>query len=155
MTYDAMAQDVFVLLDSLSLERVTIIGHSMGGKVAMQCLALQPTRFHRAIIVDIAPKSYDHHHDSMLSFMKSADLEKCQSLTEIESCLKPGIPDQRIRQFVMTNIKRSDSGVYRWRIGLDAIIQGYPSIMTLSESILHAQIGVPTLFIKGEFRTIW
>ena len=151
MTYSEMAHDIFSFMDYKKLEKVMIIGHSMGGKVAMQCVNDSPDRFIKAVVVDIAPKSYEAHHDVMLSHMLSLDLVRYQTLSSVDDALSLPIPDKRIRQFVMKNLNRTEEGVFYWRHDVQAIMDGYGDIMAAPLLSVSSPIEVPTLFVSGEF----
>ncbi len=148
MTYDDMSKDIKALLDHLSLDKVFLIGHSMGGKIAMQCLQNDPNRYHKAIIVDIAPKSYEHHHQAILTAMQTITITNMLTRSVIDTTLASMIPDTSIRQLLLKNIKRNQDQQFYWQCNTEAIQANYHAIM--KNSIRNDTIHVPTLFLRGE-----
>ena len=149
MTYEQMSQDIEQLLQYLSLDKVSIIGHSMGGKIAMHSIQQNPSRYDKAVIIDIAPKEYDHHHhQSILAAMQSINLTNMQSRTAIDTALATSITDQRIRHLVLKNIKRNQNNHFYWQCNIKAIQTHYSAIM--ANSLSNTLIDIPSLFIRGE-----
>ncbi|WP_110665373.1 alpha/beta fold hydrolase [Salinicola halophilus] len=129
MSYEAMADDVLELLESLNLERVDLLGHSMGGKVAMTLARLQPARVAHLIVADIAPVAYEHGHDEIFAAMRHVEAQTPSSRGEANTLMAEMIDSTPTRQFLATNLVRDDDGVMRWRVGLDEIEQGYDEII--------------------------
>lgn len=151
MDYPSMAADVKALLDHLGIERCAIIGHSMGGKVAMQLALDEPDRVARLIVVDIAPVTYTSKADGhlrVMAGMRALDLSLLGSRNEAEEFLEDYIEDEATRKFVLTNIVRDPSGSYRWRLNLDAIEKHYDELR-LKPVASQAYQG-PTLFVRGD-----
>ncbi|CAO3430112.1 alpha/beta fold hydrolase [Azospirillum doebereinerae] len=147
MTYEAMADDVLRFLDDRGFARAAVIGHSMGGKVAMTLALKHPDRVERLVVVDIAPTAYTHTHAPFVAAMKAADLEGRTRRPEIESQLVEAVPEAPLRSFLMQNLVLEE-GKFAWRINLDAIggamadLIGYPDLG-------DARYDGPTLFIGG------
>ncbi len=145
--YDVMAEDVLQLLDQEQMDKVHIIGHSLGGKLAMKFATLYPDRLSRLIVVDIAPRYYKVHHRTIIDGMKSIDIEHLKSRKEAEDQLSAYIPNLQIRQFLLKNLERTPEG-FRWKLNLPVIDQ---LIEHVGEAIIPENIIYhPTLFIKGE-----
>ena len=148
MTYEEMSKDIETLCKHLGLTNVSIIGHSMGGKIAMQCIQNTPQQYQKAIIVDIAPKDYNHHHQLILNAMQSIELTQMMSRSLIDTALATTISDQAIRQLLLKNIKRNHDNQFAWKCNIQAIQNNYPFLM--ANSLKPVTIATPTLFIKGE-----
>lgn len=121
MSYPIMAEDVLEFLDQQRLPSVHLLGHSMGGKVAMQLATMQPHRIQKLIVVDIAPRGYPTTHERMLRALARLDLSSFKSFGEIDAALAPEIPSDDVRRFVMKNLAREGAVGFRWRIDLAAI----------------------------------
>jgi len=149
MSYQQMAEDVARFFAENELENVILLGHSMGGKTAMQ-LALQfPDRIAALIVVDIAPVCYDHLHKQLklIEAMQELDLAGEMSRSEIEKKLAVKIPEKRLLSFLMTNLNRQN-GQFQWRIGLEQIAAGMPDLLNYPE--LKSVFKGPVQFIGGE-----
>ena len=124
LSYPAMASDVLQLIEDLGFASVAIIGHSMGGKVAME-LALQHHRVvDRLIVVDIAPVGYPEDtqtHQRAIAGMKALNLVGLKTRDEAETFLEDYIEEEATRKFILTNLARDEGGGFRWRLNLEAI----------------------------------
>ena len=145
--YDVMADDVLELIEDLQIPTPAIMGHSMGGKVAMKFALKYPTRLTKLIVVDIAPKAYPPHHDEILDALQSVDLEKATSRKEIEDQLGQKIEDQEVRMFLLKNVYRKENNTYGWRMNLDALQKNYDNISAAITA--DVPFKKDTLFIKG------
>lgn len=147
MDYDVMAGDVHELIESLRLDSVALVGHSMGGKVAMNTALKWPESVSALVVVDIAPKHYEPRHTAILDAMLSLRLEAFETRAQILEALAPGIPDIGVRQFLLKSLSRKDHGGYEWRLNLRAIAEHY--------SRINAQLpesnpwGGRALFLRG------
>ena len=149
MSYQQMAEDVARFFAENELKNVILLGHSMGGKTAMQ-LALQfPDRIAALIVVDIAPVCYDHLHKQLklIEAMQELHLAAEMSRSEIEKKLALKIPEKRLLSFLMTNLNRQN-GQFQWRIGLEQIAAGMPELLNYPE--LKSVFKGPVQFIGGE-----
>jgi esterase len=147
LTYEAMALDVLELIDNQHISTAYIIGHSMGGKVAMTLACAQPARISKLIVVDIAPRSYRWLHDELVDALMSVDLALFQSRQQVDDELANKIPDRAIRQFLMKNLSRDVSGSFFWKANL-ATISRYDEELS-TEIVSSSPFPNPTLFIKG------
>lgn len=158
MDYSLLAADVAEFLDAHQLDRVNLLGHSLGGKVAMRFALTWPARVAKLIIVDMAPRPYSPEHTPIFKALMALDLKQYTSRREIEDALAPAIPDLTLRRFLLKNLKsptapKSDEGgsssssTYEWRIPLAAIFTNYPK---LCEALTSPQpFNGPALFLRG------
>ena len=147
MNYPAMAGDVLELMQRLGLSDACVLGHSMGGKTAMQLALLHPERVRKLVVVDIAPRAYYPRHGEIFAGLLSLDLSTFTSRKEIEDALAPSIPDISVRRFLLKSLARSPNGGFRWKINLRDICANYGR---LSEAVSgHAPFTKPTLFLRG------
>jgi pimeloyl-ACP methyl ester carboxylesterase len=150
MDYPTMAGDVMQLIERLALERVTLVGHSMGGKVAMALAQLTPARLAGLMVVDIAPVHYDHRqeHGRLIETLQALDLDAIDSRQAADRALTPAIPQPAIRQFLLTNLQRDKNG-WSWRIPLAILGEQLPVIQSWPASLDHPWPG-PACFLYGE-----
>lgn len=148
MSYPIMAADLKEFLDSQGLTRAHVLGHSMGGKTAMQFALLFPERVEKLVVVDIAPRAYSPRHEKIFRALLSLDLPAFETRKQIEDALAPAIPDLGTRQFLLKNLARSPGDGFRWKLGLREI---YGSYARLSEAVTNDRpCDRPALFIRGE-----
>jgi esterase len=150
ISYQLMAEDVRQLMQQLSIEECAMIGHSMGGKVAMQLALTHAELLLSLIVVDIAPVSYPSQADGHLNViagMKALDFDRVHSRAEAEQALVKSIEDEATRKFVLTNLIRDDGGRYGWRLNLDAIERQYDNLRKKPPG--NEPYVKPTLFVKG------
>lgn len=145
--YPAMADDVVQTLDDIGLDRVDVLGHSMGGKVAMTLALRAPQRVARLLVADIAPVTYPDTPYLPLRAMQALPLEEISSRTEADDYMAEHLDSAGVREFLLTNLQRDEQGAFQWRVHLAAIarhfdqIRGFPDIDACYEG--------PVLFIKG------
>jgi esterase len=148
MNYPLMAGDVNEFMASRGLDAAAVIGHSMGGKTAMQ-LALQfPGKVEKLVVADMAPRAYAPAHEKILAAQLALDLKSFSSRQEIEDALAPEIPDLILRRFLLKNLGRNSGGEFFWKINLRGIAENYLQLREpLSAPVPFAK---PALFIRGE-----
>jgi len=149
MNYDVMASDVMELLWTLQLEKVYLLGHSMGGKVAMNFALQYPDKLQKLIVVDIAPKNYGRGHDDIFAALLPLDLSLYKTRSEIDQQLEKDLPDFYTRQFILKNLQRNEEGTYSWKMGLKNIYDNYDNISS-GELPEGKQYNGDTMFLKGE-----
>lgn len=148
MGYKDMALDIVALAKHENLSKIDLLGHSMGGKVAMWLALNQPELIGKLIIVDIAPKSYPLWHQTVLAALLEAPLEQLGSRREIDQHLAVSIPDDVERIFLSKNLQRNSEGGYEWRCNLDEISKSYLKIATFP--VFGQVFSNQSCFIRGE-----
>lgn len=149
MTFRVMMQDVYELIQDLELENVILLGHSMGGKIAMELALTYPETVDRLIIVDIAPKVYPPHHSQVIRAIRALDPAACSTREDAERVLREYLSgDESTIQFLMKNLSRIPEGGFEWKANMDGIIIAYEHMME-DISFIHPYLG-PTLFVRGE-----
>lgn len=146
-TYDLMAADVAAFIRDQNLGPVHLIGHSMGGKVAMRFAQLHPALLGKLIVADMAPREYPPRYAEILAAMHALDLARFQLRNEVETALLAAVPDKSIRQFLLKNLGRDETGKLRWKPNVGALRANYHHIRRAIP--LAPQSGGPTLFIRG------
>lgn len=144
--YDVMADDIRRLMDDLGVRRASLLGHSMGGKVALRFAALFPERLERLIVVDTTHRASRPVHAEAVEALSRLDVTSLTRLKDAEGRLRPAIPDPAVRLFLLKNLEHLQDGSYRWKVNLDAI--------RLSLDIICGPVAVrgtlaPCLFIRG------
>lgn len=148
MDYPAMAGDVAALCGEFALDRPVIVGHSMGGKVAM-CLALEQLDTVRALgVVDIAPVAYAHDFTAILDAFESVNLQALQRREQADQQMASYVPDPRVRAFLLQNLVRDADG-WHWRLNL-AALRANMSQITGFDCAHTGPYDGPTQFIYGE-----
>src|SRR5262245_47873720 len=147
LDYDVMAADVREFMDQQALRRIMLLGHSLGGKVAMQFAIEYSDQVDRLVIVDIAPKPYQPSQRYLLKAMRALDLTRYKSFADVDAALAAKISDKSLRQFLLKNLTRDENGCLRWKIHLEAIDRNYDRLLRgLSPQRSFTK---PTLFIRG------
>lgn len=146
-SYANMADDLLELCDTLSLQDIHLLGHSLGGKVAMHFAVQHPDRINKLIVVDMATRAYADAHMHLIDAMLDIDPSTMQSRHEADKILSNRIPQTAVRQFLLMNLIKSDSGL-AWRINLSALKTNYPNLQQAVCENAHYE--KPCLFIRGE-----
>jgi len=160
MSYPEMAADVFHTLDNLGISRFDLLGHSMGGKVAMQMASEmagesageKSSRIERLVIVDIAPKEYPAHHTEILNALQAIDVASLESRRDADQQLASVESNQVVRAFILKNLVRvedesNNRSKFKWQFNIQALHDNYPELL-LAPTVAAPYSG-PTLFIKG------
>ena len=148
MSYIEMANDVISIADHLKLDDIVLVGHSMGGKVAMTAALTNPDRFSALIVVDIAPVNYTHDFKSLVDTMNSLKLKSLKNRADAEAELGKVIDENSIIQFLLQNLVRSE-GNFRWRLNLEWITANLGTLGQFPEKLANISCRLPTLFLGG------
>ncbi|MCF2858001.1 alpha/beta fold hydrolase [Pseudoalteromonas sp. SMS1] len=147
MSYDVMAADILALIDHLGLHNVNLVGHSMGGKVAMQVAMMDEQKVEKLIVLDIAPVNYHPRHDTIIAALNQVSQQTPASRADADKILSGYIEELGVRQFLLKSLAKNSQGILEWRFNLSVIEENYSKII--------ANIDTPrtclcdTLFIKG------
>jgi esterase len=149
MSYADMAEDVAALIRARDLGRVALLGHSMGGKVAMVLALTRPELVARIVVVDVAPTTYEPVLLSYVRAMLAIDLASVCRRSDAEAGLESTVPDPAERGFLLQNLVL-DGDRARWRINLPVLDQALPAIASFPELPASARYDGPALFVAGE-----
>jgi len=149
MGYRDMVDDLLAFMDGHGLHRGAVLGHSLGGKVAMRLALEHPRRVERLIVVDIAPAAYRHDYGDILEAMERLDLASIARRSDAEELLQPAIPDTAVRLFLLQNLVMGPEG-YRWRINLAALRRHMSEIVGFPTAMPDGPYRGETLFLDGE-----
>lgn len=146
-SYEDMSRDILELFEDEGLEHAHILGHSMGGKLAMHLALEHPGIVDRLVVADIGPQDYPARHGALFNAMEALHPEHHGSREEIDAVLSRDIPTAPVRQFLMKNLERDGEG-YRWTLNLPAIRNAYSDIIGPIES--WETFDGEVLFVRGE-----
>ncbi|WP_022942959.1 alpha/beta fold hydrolase [Psychromonas hadalis] len=146
MTYPEMVADIFELADHLKIEKFSLVGHSMGGKIVMGCALMAPERIKSIVIADIAPVSYADKHSEVFNGLLLLDFKKIKNRLQANEQLSRYIDSPEVRQFLLKSLQKKN-GNFTFLFNLTALAHNYIHIRDwpFSEKSVH----LPTLFIKG------
>lgn len=148
MSFDEMARDVAAFIEGQRLGPVTLVGHSLGGKVAMHLALTRPEMVERLVVVDVAPVAYAHSFGPLVEAMRAVDLSKVSRRADAEQQLQAVVGDTGVRNFLLQNLIKTDAG-FVWRVNLDALAANMPELLGFPTPGEQAVYRGPTLFIAG------
>ncbi len=143
-----MAQCVGRWMAQQSLQQAHFVGHSLGGKVAMELALQDGSRVAALCVADIAPVHYPPHHDDVFAALQAVADAQCGSRAEAAAIMALSLEEDMLIQFLLMSLRRDADGVYQWRFNLPAIIENYEAIRAGLEA--EEPFSPPVLFIKGE-----
>ena len=148
MNYPCMAKDIIELMDSLNLFQATIIGHSMGGKIAMQVALNHAHRVSNLVVVDVSPVKYDTDcHSKVIEGLNALVKAKPLSRKEADKLLSVYVKDLPIRGFLLKNLVHGTDGKLIFQLYMKSINANYHSHLALAPT--GEPFTGPSLFIKG------
>ncbi|WP_215224278.1 alpha/beta fold hydrolase [Echinicola shivajiensis] len=145
--YKAMVDDLAAFMSSQGLESADIMGHSMGGKTAMNFALKYPNKVNKLIIADIAPRYYPPHHQKILEGLNAINMDELKSRKEADDTLAKYIDEIGIRQFLLKSLGRDENRKFIWKVNLPVITE---KINNVGEALSgHNSFDGPTLFMRG------
>jgi len=148
MTYAEVADDVADFIAAAGLDRPSVLGHSMGGKVAMTLALGRDVALGALVVVDIAPVSYDHGFGDYVEAMSAVDLRLVERRADADAALAGTVADPVLRAFLLQNLIARD-GSYGWRINLPAIGAGLAGLSEFPPADPASAFTGAALFIAG------
>jgi len=146
--YDVMCDDVLEYMKANSIVSSIILGHSLGGKVAMKFAFTYPDKIEKLIVADIAPREYNtDFHKKLLANLYKLPLEDFDKREEIDSALSFTYKDKGMRLFLLKNLYRNDKKEFAWRFNIDVLLEKIYNIQ--EASFVSGKLNVPTHFIRG------
>jgi esterase len=145
--YESMVSDLSEFMQDHSIADPVVIGHSMGGKTAMNFALTHPEKVGRLVVVDISPKEYNLEHYSIVNGLLAIPIDQIKSRNEADEILSQHVADSDVRQFLLKNLQRKSEGGFSWKINLKTISEKLGNIgLDLHEK---GSFEKPTLFIRG------
>ena len=148
ISHELMANDVIGLIKQEHLNEVVLVGHSMGGKAAMQLAFIAPELISKLVVVDIAPKPYNPHHNTYFDAMLNLNLAKVESRKQASEELGKSIKNPVIKQFLLKNLDRKKDGSYQWKFNLQSLHNNYQQLINGLQTT--ATFEKPTMFVSGQ-----
>ncbi|WP_404418583.1 alpha/beta fold hydrolase [Marinospirillum sp.] len=150
MSYTQQAEDLRFWMDSEDLDKVSLLGHSMGGKVAMEFALRHPDRVDKLILADIAPVRYEHTHSAIIEGLRALHAqEPWHERREADHLLADYVDEVQIRLFLLTNLVKTEDGL-RLRVGIEEISRDYQAIIDAPPAMAEDKtFSGPTLAIRG------
>ena len=149
MRWSDLCADLKAYLEETKKNRITLIGHSLGGKIAMRFACQFPELVQKLVIVDIAAKAYPPYHDVEFRAMKSISIGELESRKDAEAVFEPLVPDWAMRQFLLTNLVRDPStGAFGWQANIQALHASLPHIR-MNSLLEQDRYEGPVLLVRG------
>lgn len=126
--YEVLTEDLHNFVMEHNIQKPIIIGHSMGGKTAMNFAVRYPSLLSDLVVVDIMPKAYPIHHDHILEGLEAIPLGSLTSRNEADLILSRFVPEPDVRQFLLKNLSRTTQSTFEWKVNLAAIDKNIESI---------------------------
>jgi esterase len=145
--YATMVSDLKEFIDDQNLEQPVILGHSMGGKTAMNFALAHPDSLSKLIVVDIAPRYYDLEHYTILKGLNAIAIDTITSRNEADEVLATYVHESDVRQFLLKNLQRKAEGGFSWKINLPLITEQLANIGV--DLQYPGKFDKPSLFIRG------
>ncbi len=145
--YSIMADDVSEFMSDHWIYGAHVIGHSMGGKTAMQLALNYPEQVNKLVVVDMGIKANEGGHETIFEAMFDLDLPNLTGRSEADKKLKTRIEEYGVRQFLLKNLTRQKEGGYEWKMNLSVLHKNYQEILAAIES--ETTFDNPSLFIRG------
>lgn len=146
--YPDMARALVQWLREMDISRCHLLGHSMGGKVAMQTALEFSELVEKLIIVDMAPRRYGRGHDDVFAALNALDPADLRDRRHADELMQPHMADAGVRMFLLKNLTRDDGGGYRWRMNLEVLYRDYDQLVAPVGDLGQTYEG-PALFIRG------
>lgn len=143
----AMAACVRDWMDQRAIARAHLVGHSLGGKVAMELALAAPQRVATLVVADIAPLAYPARHDAVFDALAAVDTAQCRSRDAAAQVLREVLSEEQVIQFLLTGLYRDEGGVYRWRLDRLGLQRDYAALLAAPDA--HQPWPGPALFIAG------
>lgn len=144
----SIGDDVIETLSALGVEAFAVIGHSLGGKAAMQLASDRAERLRGLVVVDISPRAIQPAHLFVLRACQQVDLAAATRRSELDEALARFLPQPSTRDFLLKNVVRDKDGRFAWRVPLQLLIDNYRAVSDAPP--LVAPFAGPTLFVAGE-----
>lgn len=145
--YELLANDLLNYSNHYQLNNIFLLGHSMGGKTAMQFAVTNPNLVQKLIVADISPKAYPPHHNAILAALNSVDFSVQNTRSLVDKKLAELISIFGVRQFLLKNVYWKEKGQLAYRFNLKSLTENNPEVGKALP--IEASFNKPTLFLRG------
>ena len=146
--YDVMCEDLIEYIEDYNIKKPIVIGHSLGGKVAMKLAFTHTEILEKLLVVDISPRRYNtDFHENLLKTLYRLPLEDFSRREDIEEILAETFENRGMRLFLMKNLYRNEYKKFAWRFNIDVLLEKVSNIQ--EAEFINSKCDVPTLFIRG------
>ena len=155
-SYEEMSADLLGFMDALGLEKVYLIGHSMGGKTIIDFALKNEERIEKMVVVDIGVKTYKGGHEEIIEALLSIDFDTFERRSEVDAFLATKIENVGIRMFLLKNLDRRKEGGFQWKMNLNVLAEQYENIQKgylgvgISEADVMFAAGAKSRYILEE-----
>jgi len=146
-TYELMVSDLYELITQLDLPKFILLGHSMGGKVAMRFAQMNPGNLDKLVVVDMGVKAYPPHHQHIIAAINSLNVSTISVRSQAEQHLRNYVDNEGVIQFLLKNLYWKEKGKLEWRMNFPVLVENMSEIL---KEIPMNESWVSTLFIRGE-----
>lgn len=161
-SYEAMRDDLYEFINRHHLRQVILMGHSMGGKTAMLFALKYQELVTQLIVIDISPVDYKNSthmhqsaiHNKIISALQLLEPGSIRDRREADHLLQNSIPQEKVRQFLLKNLKQNKNGTYQWKLNVEALAQNMRNLsagIVAPDQVPYITSNVLSLFIKSEF----
>ena len=144
----SVGEDVWETLDGLGVREAVVLGHSLGGKVAMQMASERAPQLRGLVVVDISPRAIQPAHLFVLRACQQVDLAGAVRRSDLDCDLAQYVPQKDTRDFLLKNVLRDQAGKFAWRVPLQTLIDNY-RVVSDAPPLARPYPG-PALFMAGE-----
>lgn len=145
--FDTVINDIYALLEQQNFTPCSIVGHSLGGKVAMAMALSHPDDITKVVVADIAPVAYPHRHDAVFNALEAVECAKVSDRKQAVEIMNKMLNEPGVGQFLLKSFKRTGDA-WKWQFNLSGLKQSYSNI--IDWPFTEQTFNGPVLFIKGE-----
>ncbi|WP_293955050.1 MULTISPECIES: alpha/beta fold hydrolase [unclassified Sphingobacterium] len=148
MSIEVMVDDLLTYIASIGTDKIVLLGHSLGGKVAMQFAIDHSEKIEKLIIADIAPKAYPPHHEDIFDALSAVAITTLETRKDVQDTIEQYLSDPGVIQFLLKNVYIREDRKLDWRFNLDVLKNKYTEFITVA--IKSGIYNGATLFLAGE-----
>ena len=146
--YDVMCEDLLEYMEDNNIQKPILLGHSLGGKVAIKCAFTYPEKIEKLIVADISPREYNtDFHKNLLATLYKLPLDDFDKREDIDKLLSDTFEDKGIRLFLLKNLYRNDKKEFAWRFNIESLLDTIENIQ--EADFITGNCAIPTHFLRG------
>ncbi|MRR57031.1 MAG: alpha/beta fold hydrolase [Deltaproteobacteria bacterium] len=142
-----MAQDLREFMQAHEIRSAHLLGHSLGGKAAMEFALTYPEQVNKLVVVDIAPRAYPPIHEPVFEALSTIRPEGFSSRSDVRRELEKVLADRSVAEFLLMNLTTTQTGTFQWRMNLAGLRENYHEIVAAPD--WEGVFDKPALFITG------